>query len=69
MKERNNQKSKKINNKKNELEQKDENSNLLSDEIKQLRNKNQIVENESNEQKNQILTLSDKISTSQQKEN
>ena len=57
LKERNNQKSKELNNKKNELEQKDENSSLLSDEIKQLRNENSILENGNNEQKNQIMTL------------
>jgi len=48
---RNNQKLKELNNKKNELEQKDENINLL-------RNESYILENES-KQKNQIMTLSE----------
>jgi len=47
----NNQKLKELNNKKNDFEQKDENSNLL-------RNESYILENESN-QKNQIMTLSE----------
>lgn len=47
----NNQKLKELNNKKNDFEQKDENSNLL-------RNESYFLENESN-QKNQIMTLSE----------